>query len=213
MLGHDLRNPLNAILLSAMSLAGAEGLNEKQLGTVSRIGSSARRLNQMVNDILDFARGRLGSPMPITRVRANLGNLAGEVADEVRSANPEFLVDIDTQGDLDGDWDGERLKQLLSNLLTNAIQHGGAKKVGLSVKGEENLVFLEVHNEGPPIRKELLGTMFDPLVQGRSSTQNPTGLGLGLFIVKEIVSAHNGTVSVASSEDAGTTFSVSLPRH
>ena len=213
MLGHDLRNPLNAILLSAMSLAGAEGLNEKQLGTVSRIGSSARRLNQMVNDILDFARGRLGSPMPITRVRANLGTLAREVADEVRSANPEFLVDVDTHGDSDGDWDGERLKQLLSNLLTNAIQHGGAKKVGLSVKGEENLVFLEVHNEGPPIRKELLGTMFDPLVQGRSSTQNPTGLGLGLFIVKEIVSAHNGTVSVASSEDAGTTFSVSLPRH
>jgi len=213
MLGHDLRNPLNAILLSAMSLARAEGLNEKQLGTVSRIGSSARRLNQMVNDILDFARGRLGSPMPITRVRANLGTLAREVADEVRSANPEFLVDVDTHGDSDGDWDGERLKQLLSNLLTNAIQHGGAKKVGLSVKGEENLVFLEVHNEGPPIRKELLGTMFDPLVQGRSSTQNPTGLGLGLFIVKEIVSAHNGTVSVASSEDAGTTFSVSLPRH
>jgi signal transduction histidine kinase len=213
MLGHDLRNPLNSISLSAMSLAGAEGLNEKQQGAASRILSSAQRLNNMVNDILDFARGRLGSPMPITRVKANLGTLAREVADEVRSANPEFLVDVETQGDLNGDWDGERVKQLLSNLLTNAVQHGAGKNVGLSVKGEENLVFLEVRNEGPPIRKELLGTMFDPLVQGRSSTQNPTGLGLGLFIVKEIASAHKGTVSVTSSEDSGTTFSVSLPRH
>ena len=213
MLGHDLRNPLNSILLSALSLAAAEGLNEKQLGTASRIVSSAQRLNRMVSDILDFARGRLGSPMPITRVRANLGILAREVADEVRSANPEFLVDVQTQGNLDGDWDSERVKQLLSNLLTNAVQHGAEKNVGLSVKGEEDLVLLEVHNEGPPIRKELLGTMFDPLVQGRSSTQNPTGLGLGLFIVKEIASAHKGTVSVTSSEDSGTTFSVSLPRH
>jgi signal transduction histidine kinase len=123
------------------------------------------------------------------------------------------LVDVQTQGNLDGDWDSERVEQLLSNLLTNAVQHGAEKNVGLSVKGEEDLVLLEVHNEGPPIRKELLGTMFDPLVQGRSSTQNPTGLGLGLFIVKEIASAHKGTVSVTSSEDSGTTFSVSLPRH
>jgi signal transduction histidine kinase len=97
--------------------------------------------------------------MPITRVRANLGTLAREVADEVRSANPEFLVDVETEGDLNGDWDSERVKQLLSNLLTNAVQHGVEKNVGLRVKGEENLVFLEVHNEGPPIEKELLGTM------------------------------------------------------
>ena len=73
MLGHDLRNPLNSILQSASSLAEAEGLNEKQLGTASRIVSSGQRLNRMMSDILDFARDRLGSPMPNTRVRANLG--------------------------------------------------------------------------------------------------------------------------------------------
>jgi signal transduction histidine kinase len=214
MLGHDLRNPLNSILLGASSLAGAEGsLNEKQFTTVSRIASSARRLNRMVNDILDFARGRLGSPMPITRVRANLGVIAREVADEVGAAHPEFLIDVDIQGDLDGDWDSERVHQLLSNLLTNAIQHGEGKKVGLSVKGEKSLVLLNVHNEGRPIGQELLGTMFDPLVQGKSSTESRNGLGLGLFIVKEIVSAHKGMVSVTSSEDAGTTFSVSLSRY
>src|SRR6266851_9344231 len=94
--------------------------------------------------------------------------------------------------------------------LTEGSEHPTSPQQRSSVLTESHSLYM--HNEGPPIRKELLGTMFDPLVQGRSSTQNPTGLGLGLFIVKEIVSAHNGTVSVASSEDAGTTFSVSLPR-
>jgi len=211
-LGHDLRNPLNSISMNATSLAGTKELNEKQLGAVSRIVSSVRRMDHMVNDILDFARGRLGSPMAITPVGANLGTLVREVADEVQSANPGFSVDVDTNGDLSGDWDTERLKQLLSNLLLNAIQHGSGKNVAVNAKSDENLVLLEVCNEGPPIPKELLGTMFDPLVHGRSSDQNSAGLGLGLFIVNEIVSAHRGTIAVTSSQDAGTIFSVRLPR-
>jgi len=212
-LGHDLRNPLNSISLSATSLAGAKELNEKQLGAVSRILSSVRRMDHMVSDILDFARGRLGSPMPITPAAANLGTLVREVADEVQSTNPGFSLDVDTNGDLSGDWDTERLKQLLSNLLLNAIQHGNGKNVAVTVRSDENSVLLEVCNEGPPIPKELLGTMFDPLVHGRSSDQNSAGLGLGLFIVNEIVSAHKGTIAVTSSQDVGTTFSVRLPRH
>jgi signal transduction histidine kinase len=108
-LGHDLRNPLNAISLNAMSLAGAKELNEKQLGAVSRILTSVRRLDHMVNDILDFARGRLGTPMAITPVAANLGTLTREIADEVQSANPGFSIDVGTQGDLSGEWDPERL--------------------------------------------------------------------------------------------------------
>ncbi len=211
-MGHDLRNPLNSISMNATSLAGTKELNEKQLGAVSRIVSSVRRMDHMVNDILDFARGRLGSPMAITPVGANLGTLVREVADEVQSANPGFSVDVDTNGDLSGDWDTERLKQLLSNLLLNAIQHGSGKNVAVNAKSDENLVLLEVCNEGPPIPKELLGTMFDPLVHGRSSDQNSAGLGLGLFIVNEIVSAHWGTIAVTSSQDAGTIFSVRLPR-
>ena len=170
-------------------------------------------MDHMVSDILDFARGRLGSPMPITPAAANLGTLVREVADEVQSANPGFSLDVDTNGDLSGDWDTERLKQLLSNLLLNAIQHGNGKNVAVTTKSDETVVLLEVCNEGPPIPKELLGTMFDPLVHGRSSDQNSAGLGLGLFIVNEIVSAHKGTIAVTSSQDVGTTFSVRLPRH
>ena len=212
-LGHDLRNPLNSILLSATSLAQARELSEKQLAIVERITSSSRRLNFMVNDLLDFARGRLGSPMPISAVPTNLGALVPEVVDEVQSANPNVVIAIEMNGDLNGDWDTERLKQLLSNLLTNAVQHGSGKNVGVRLESDENIVSLEVHNEGAPIPEELLATMFDPLVHGQNPDQNRTGLGLGLFIVSEIASAHHGTIEVTSTQDAGTTFSVRLPRH
>jgi signal transduction histidine kinase len=212
-LGHDLRNPLNSISMGATSLARSEGLTDKQRETISRILSSARRLDHMVNDILDFARLRLGSPMPIAPARVNLGTLVREVADEVRSINPGLSVDLDANCDLTGDWDAERLKQVVSNLLINAIQHGTGKTIRLKAESDEQSVLLEVTNEGTPIPKELLGTIFDPLVHGKRSDQNRTGLGLGLFIVSEIVYAHKGTVAVTSSEEAGTTFSVRLPRH
>ena len=210
-LGHDLRDPLNAITLGA-SLLTSNGLNEEQLGIVSRILNSTRRLNRMVSDLLDFSRGRLGSPMPIAAAAANLGQLVGEIVTEVQTANPQFIVNFDSNGDLEGRWDVERLKQVASNLLLNAIQHGTGKEIKVTATREENSVVLAVQNEGPPIPKELQVTMFDPLVQGKTSDPTRTGLGLGLFIVNEIVAAHHGTIMVTSTQDSGTTFSVCLPR-
>lgn len=211
MLGHDLRNPLNSIALGAASLAEAAGLDDKQRETVSRIMGSVRRLDRMVSDVLDFARGRLGSTMPIDLRATELPPLLREIADEVQSANPGFTIDLDATGELAGQWDAERLKQAVSNLLVNAIQHGSGKKVGLRARSDGEFVLLEVCNDGAPIPRELLGTIFDPLVHGRNSDQNRTGLGLGLFIVNEIVLAHRGTIAVTSSADEGTTFSVRLP--
>jgi signal transduction histidine kinase len=210
-LSHDLRNPINAIQLNATLLAG-QGLGEQQLQTVARILSSARRLSGMVNDILDFARGRLGSPMPITMAAANLGAAVREVVDEVRAANPGCVIDFEASGDLSGNWDADRLKQMVSNLLINAIQHGAGENAAIAVKGGETFVALEVRNQGPPIPAELLPNMFDPLVRGGNANREQTSLGLGLFIVKEIVSRHNGSIVVTSSADAGTTFVVRLPR-
>ena len=207
-LGHDLRNPINAILLSASALAEQE-ISERHLGAVSRIISSARRLTNMVNDTLDFARGRLGSPMPIARARMNLSRAVSEVIDEVEAANAGSSMEFEAIGDLNGMWDASRLKQMVSNLLINALQHGTGKNVTVKAEGEDNFVVLQVHNEGPPIPPDLLPTIFDPLVRG--DNQDMTSLGLGLFIVNEIVSAHNGIVTVASS-DAGTDFAVRLPR-
>jgi signal transduction histidine kinase len=213
MLGHDLRNPLNSILLGAVAMSEASDLDDRQRKTVARILGSVRRLDRMVSDILDFARGRLGSAMPIVLTPINLGTALREIADEVQSANPGFAIDLVVNGELRGEWDPERLKQAVSNLLLNAIQHGSGNRVALAATGDEDAVVLEVHNEGPPIPREMVGTIFDPLVHGRNSDQSRTGLGLGLFIVNEIVSAHRGTIAVTSSAEAGTTFSVRLPRH
>ena len=210
-LGHDLRNPLNAITIGAYILA-ENGLNEKQRGTVSRILNSARRLDRMVNDLVDFSRGRLGSPLPIAPTETNLGQVITEVVSEVQIANPQSTVIFVSNGDLEGQWNVERLKQLASNLLLNAIQHGAGKEIKVTVTGEESSVVLAVQNEGPPIPKELQATMFDPLVQGKKPDPTRSGLGLGLFIVNEIVAAHRGTIEVTSTQDSGTIFSVRLPR-
>jgi signal transduction histidine kinase len=166
----------------------------------------------MVNDLLDFSRGRLGRPMPLTRGSADLGSLVREIVAEVQSANPRSAVFFNSTGDLTGSWDVERIKQAVANLLLNAIQYGTASTVTVKAEGSENAVSLEVHNEGLPITPALLPTIFDPLVRGYDSGQNDAGLGLGLFIVSEIVSAHGGTINVTSSEAAGTSFVVHLPR-
>src|SRR5260370_8193576 len=115
-LGHDLRSPINAITLGAHLLA-QNGLNEKQRATVSRILNSAGHVNRMVSDLLDFSRGRLGSPMPIASTYANLGQPASEVVNVVQTPNPQFIINFDSNGDLEGQWDVEQLKQVASNLL------------------------------------------------------------------------------------------------
>lgn len=213
MLGHDLRNPLNSISLGAASLSEAAQLTDSQRATVARILNSVRRLDRMVSDILDFARGRLGSPMPLFLSPTDLEPLLREVAEEVQSANPRFSIELKVEEELTGEWDSDRLKQAVSNLLLNAIQHGGGAKIELSATSAGDHVIVEVHNDGPPIPPELLGSIFDPLVHGKSSGQNRSGLGLGLFIVSEIVSAHQGTIQVNSTAADGTTFTVHLPYH
>src|SRR5216683_6972528 len=210
-LGHDLRNPINAISVGAGLLA-MQALNETQQGTVTRILRSTQRLDRMVTDILDFARGRLGSPMPLRLGQANLAALVHEVIDEVRSTHEGVEIQFDSDGDLSGSWDAERIKQMASNLLMNAVQHGSGDEVTVTAMGEQDSVLLEVHNDGPPIAKEMIVTIFDPLTQGGDPDRGRTGLGLGLFIVKEIVSAHRGTITVNSTQDGGTIFSVRLPR-
>jgi signal transduction histidine kinase len=210
-LSHDLRNPIQSILVGSVFLSG-QRLNKRQLGTVSLIVRSTRRLSSMVGDILDFARGRLGSPMPLTLATVNLTVSVREVIDEVKPTHPGVEIVFDADGDLNGNWDFERLKQMISNLLINAIQHGGGKQVRVIAKGDDDSVFLEVHNLGEPIPEEMLRIIFDPLFQGNDLTQAREGLGLGLFIVDQIVSAHRGTITVSSSQEEGTIFLVRLPR-
>jgi hypothetical protein len=228
-LGHDLRNPLNAITMSADLLARAPGADAAQL--VGGITRGARAMARMVADLLDFGAAGLGAAMPVTPAPLDLRPLGQELADETRAAHPGRTVRYQAHGDLTGEWDAGRLRQLLSNLLGNAAHHGAADgPVDLTISAEkgdggdrveggdgaEGGVVLAVHNAGPPIPPDALPTIFDPLTRDASDEgqrrRRPGSIGLGLYIAREIATAHGGTVDVASSAEAGTTFTVRLPR-
>jgi signal transduction histidine kinase len=212
MLGHDLRTPINAIHLSATALVDGGKLRETEVKVALRILNSCQHLNRMVQDILDFTRGRFGEPMRVNRSPADLGVILHDIVDEIQSANPNVVIDLAASSDLRGEWDAERLSQVISNLVTNAIQHGNAQHVRVTADNENDQVLIEVHNEGPPIPQDRLATIFNPLGQEKHSAQLRSGLGLGLFICKEIVEAHGGTISAISSRDAGTTFAMRLSK-
>ncbi|OAE16802.1 two-component sensor histidine kinase [Pseudomonas brenneri] len=214
-LGHDLRAPLQAVKMSTEMLLRKAPLDSKGLSLVGNIQNGARHMGAMVSDLLEFVRSRLGSSLPIEPKPMNLADAAREAIAEACAGRPDCQVHLHTDGDTQGQWDRGRIDQLLQNLIGNALQHGlNGQAPTLSLDGTPDSVELRMHNFGPPIPQAALGTVFDPLV--RSATEelgsNSTSLGLGLFIVKEVVQAHRGTIEVASSEAAGTTFTVVLPR-
>lgn len=211
-LGHDLRTPLSAVLMSAALVAREGG---KGAGAAARIISSAERMRRMVNDLLDLTRTRLGAGIPIAPQQADLDVIGREVLSEFHAIHPDLSLEFHSEGDLRGYWDPDRLAQVLSNLVGNALQHGQRNRpVEVGARGDAEEVFIDVHNEGSPIPDALLANIFEPMVrQARGSEgKGARSLGLGLHIVREVVLAHGGTVTVTSTASGGTTFSVRLPR-
>ena len=213
-LGHDLRTPLGAIIMSAQFILECGELVEPYRGLVDRIGKSSRRMNQMVADLLDFSRTRLGDTIPIARAEMDVASMLNDVISEVAASYPDFKLEVEATGELHGVWDCARLTQAMTNLIGNAAQHGSdATPISVTARGEAHEVIIAVHNDGPPIPDELVGRIFQPMKQSRSNFGNRRHLGLGLYIVDRIVAAHRGRIDVASSEEHGTTFTVRLPRH
>lgn len=213
MLGHDLRNPLVAITMLSELLMQPDGRADVA-GVAAKISASAAAMRQMIADILDFTRNRLGGQMTIFPVRMDLGNLGREVLEEMKAAHPTRAFRFECHGDLHGKWDGARLRQVLTNLLGNAVQHGSAATpVGLSIIGDGEEVRIEVRNQGPPIPENARELIFEPLIRKPSAeSAGPSGsIGLGLFIVREIAARHGGVADVESS-CAETVFTVRLPR-
>jgi signal transduction histidine kinase len=196
-------------------LLRSDDLGERHVRGVRRIVTSAERMRRMISDLLDFARGRLGGGIPLMPRAMDLGALCQEVVEELEISRPGREVELVLDGDLRGGWDADRLSQLLINLGRNALDYSPEDtRVRFSVHDEGAHLRLEVHNEGPPIPPERLGLLFEPFRrfaehEGRSSS---SGLGLGLYIVEQIVRAHGGEVGVRSTREEGTTFTVRLPR-
>ncbi len=212
-IGHDLRTPLGAITVSAATLLQRGGLDGPAAQSVARIASSGARMSEMVSQLADLTRIRFGNGLPIRREQVDLAQICRDVVGELSAAHPDRDIGCDISGDLRGMWDAGRLGQLVSNLLANAVQHGSATApIHVSARESEGEVQIEVCNQGRPIPAELLPTIFQPFRQAHSRG-GTTSLGLGLFIAQSVVRAHNGTLEVTSTEDAGTTFTARLPRN
>lgn len=216
-LGHDLRNPLSAMMMSAQVLERAGKLEPDLKRIASRISVVGQGMARMINDLLDFTSTRLGKPMPVSPAPMDLGKLCRSVVEEVRATHPNRNILFESQGELAGRWDEARLRQVVANLLGNAVQHGAIDQpVKLNVSSGRTDVLIEVRNAGPPIPSGAMATIFDPLV--RAASAEPEGqrrqgsIGLGLYIVREVVHAHGGAVAVKSSADEGTVFTARLPR-
>jgi PAS domain S-box-containing protein len=210
---HDLRNPLNAILLSVNALMRADGEVKHHLKNIRRIATSAERMERMIADLLDFTRGRLGGGIPISPRPANLRSICGQVLEELEAGNPQREFRLSTTGDFQGTWDPDRLAQLFGNLGKNAVDYSPEGiPVDFVLRDEGDSVCVEVHNEGPPIPAELLPGIFEPFRRATDEQHPTSGLGLGLFIVQQIAHAHGGRIEVRSNEAEGTTFRVWLPR-
>jgi signal transduction histidine kinase len=218
-LGHDVRTPLGAVSMGAQVLLQDQSLPSKALKVALRIFNSSKRMDAIVRDLLDFSTSHLGDGIPVDPNTVDLAEICNGVVEEAKTFHPDRKIDMTIDGDLKGAWDGARMAQVFSNLISNAIQHGRPESViKVSMRGFPDEVLYEVRNEGEPIAPAKLRTLFDPVKRFAirpaservaSRTQN---LGLGLYVVKQIVAAHQGAVSVTSSEDDGVVFSACLPR-
>ncbi|MBZ4420494.1 PAS domain-containing protein [Myxococcus sp. RHST-1-4] len=215
-LGHDLRNPLNAIGASAFQLSRAQEWGPPERRAVDRIRKATARMGRMINDILDFARSRLGGGIPVSRQRMNMAEVCQAALEELQVSHPERQLVFESHGDTWGEWDSDRVTQVLGNLVANAIQHGQeGVPVRTTVRGEPEEVVLEVHNQGEPIPAELMPRIFDPFkvhAAAKDPAKKTRSLGLGLYIVSQIAGVHGGRVEVRSTAREGTTFTVHWPR-
>lgn len=210
-LSHDLRGPLAAITAGAAFLMRAGDSDRlRREHTASRILSSAQRMGRMIADLLDFTRMRLGGTIPLRRTAADLRAICEDVLLEIQAGRPDADVRLACEGDTSGAWDADRLAQVVTNLVVNALEHGGKVPVAVTARADTTHVVLSVHNDGPPIPRDVQGTVFEPLVRGDS--QAGQNVGLGLFIARSVVSAHGGEIQLTSAASTGTTFTVRLPR-
>jgi signal transduction histidine kinase len=213
-LGHDLRNPLGAMLTGAQLLE-MQLTDENYLRTLRRMISAGERMTDMIEQLLDLTRVRLAGGLGFVRARKRLdvANLVLRAVEELRSAQPEREIAVDTRGDATIAGDSGRLLQLFSNLVANALHHGAAgSPVWVNVAAQDDEITVSVRNRGV-IPAELQPMIFDPFQGRQRSTSRSRGLGLGLFISQQIATAHGGGITLKSSAESGeTVFTVRLPR-
>lgn len=212
---HDLRNPLGNVLMAAELIRELEPNNTNIAGPLSRMMSNARRAERLIHDLLDFSQARAGGGIPIHRRPVDLHAIVRRAVEDIESVHPGRTFSVKLAGDGNGEWDADRLTQVLSNLFANAVSHGLAgTPIAVSTHGDDATVSVIISNANKvgPIPLELIPVLFDPFKRGVTHSNSSTrSVGLGLYIVHELVRGHGGTVEVSSTVE-GTTFRVQLPR-
>ena len=215
MLGHDMRSPLSVIVTTASYLTRLNAGEEVSVAA-SRLINSGARIQALVTDLVDFSRSQLGVGFNIVPATVDLAKVFRDEVDLQQAANPGRQITLEVRGNVVGCWDGARIHQLLGNLVSNALQYGSASTpVKVVLDGDAEHLRLSVANQGPVIPSHLLDKIFEPMARGVQGTAQPLppsgNLGLGLYIAREIVRAHQGAITVRSDETA-TVFVVDLPR-
>lgn len=207
-LAHDLRNPLNAVALSAGALQLSPGTPAAKK-SADLIATTTERMGRMVSDLMDLARGHLGGGIVVNLGPEDLGALTRHAVGELQIAHPQRRIELATSGDLRGAFDRTRIEQAMSNLIGNAIQHGEDPiEINVEEAPDRRALVTRVSSRGRTISTTELASFFDPFRQARRTNE---GLGLGLYIVGQIALGHGARVDT-SSQDGVTTFTVTWPR-
>lgn len=212
-LGHDLRNPLAAISGVQHVLKLSPNLSEKELKLVNRTEASAKRMAELIKNLLELTNLRLGSGMTIKKTSTDFSKQAEMVLQEFQFSYPNATFHLLTPGPVQGEWDLVRTNQLMTNLIGNALRHGTpGGPITVKISGDVGNVIFSVHNNGKPIPNEIQEKIFHGFFHDNKKASNES-YGLGLYIVKEVVDRHNGKISLESTKNNGTTFTVILPRN
>ena len=216
-LGHDLRDPLSSIGAGAQFLmrGGEQEARSVRLG--SQMYTSVLRMNKMLDNLLNFTQSRIGGGLKVSLAPTDLALISKQVVDEFLLSHPKRVIHNTVIGDCTGNWDADRLSQAYQNLVSNALQYGSIESaVAVVTESHEDYIVFTVQNDGVPIPEQNQNQIFDlmhrvPSVDAERNMKK--NLGLGLYIVREIVTAHHGDISVSSTEEKGTIFRVQLPRN
>jgi signal transduction histidine kinase len=212
--GHDLRNPLSVVMMSASQLAKNAELGDRRPSPVSRILAASHRMEGLIRDLLDYSRIELNIALPLDVRPASAHESCSRIVEEFRAVNPGREITYEPGNDPDVRWDPDRIEQVLANLVANALKYGQADTpVRVGWRRERHTMVIEVHNSGAPIPESMLPHIFEPFRRGDSHDPRTSkgSMGLGLYIVRQIVEQHGGRVEVRSSSLRGTTFTVRIP--
>ena len=210
--GHDLRNPLNAMMIGANLLASSKSLNDSEREVVRSFINSGKRMKHIIAQLLDFTRARLGGGFPISPMELHMPTVVMRVVDELRIVTGRKIV-VRESGILDGEWDPGRISAAFANVLSNAAEHAFPDTpIEIVLQGDADVITADVTNEGNAIPPDVVHSLFEPFRQLDPLAHRENGnVGLGLYIAHESIRAHGGHIH-ASSCGGLTTFTFVFPR-